>query len=59
MPGQACHYAEPGFFRVCYASMLPETLQLACDRLSKFAEKRRRKRKAVNIEVDVDSVVAR
>ena len=39
--------------------MLPETLQLACDRLSKFAEKRRRKRKAVNIEVDVESVVAR
>ncbi|XP_024516430.1 1-aminocyclopropane-1-carboxylate synthase [Selaginella moellendorffii] len=44
-PGEACHYAEPGFFRVCYASMPPEHLQVACTRLTSFVEKKRRKRK--------------
>lgn len=46
-PGEACHYAEPGFFRACYASMPPESLEAACASLSAFvAQKRRRKRKA-------------
>ncbi|KAJ7527221.1 hypothetical protein O6H91_16G043200 [Diphasiastrum complanatum] len=48
-PGEACHYGEPGFFRVCYASMPPNQLQVACDRLTAFIEKKRRKRKAANI----------
>lgn len=45
-PGEACHYAEPGFFRLCYASMPPEHLKVACARLAAFVEKRRKKRKA-------------
>eukprot|EP00249_Psilotum_nudum_P015311 c25255_g1_i1 orf=313-1656(-) len=45
-PGEACHYAEPGFFRVCYASMPPESLKVACKNLADFVERKRRKRKA-------------
>jgi len=56
-PGQACHYAEPGFFRVCYASMAPASLEIACGRLIRFAEKKRRKRKSRGGEGDVDIIV--
>ncbi|KAL2629542.1 hypothetical protein R1flu_014228 [Riccia fluitans] len=45
-PGRACHYAEPGFFRACYASMPPEHLTVATQRLTAFVERKRRKRKA-------------
>lgn len=45
-PGEACHYAEPGFFRACYASMSPETLEAACTSLSAFVTRKRKKRKA-------------
>lgn len=45
-PGEACHYAEPGFFRACYASMLPKSLEAACANLSAFVTRKRRKRKA-------------
>lgn len=47
-PGEACHYAEPGFFRACYASMPPESLRAACASLSAFVGQRRKKRKATN-----------
>jgi len=53
-PGEACHYAEPGYFRVCYASMPPNQLQMACNRLAKFVEKKRRKRKAPEIACQQD-----
>ncbi|KAG0620863.1 hypothetical protein M758_4G250500 [Ceratodon purpureus] len=56
-PGQACHYAEPGFFRVCYASMAPASLEVACERLTRFAEKKRRKRKSRGGGFDSDNVV--
>jgi hypothetical protein len=55
--GQACHYAEPGFFRVCYASMAPSSLEIACGRLTRFAEKKRRKRKSRGGEVEIDVIV--
>ncbi|KAG6542200.1 hypothetical protein Mapa_016433 [Marchantia paleacea] len=50
-PGKACHYAEPGFFRACYASMPPEHLKVATQRLAAFAERKRRKRKADSLAV--------
>eukprot|EP00245_Coleochaete_scutata_P018115 TRINITY_DN9250_c0_g2_i1.p1 TRINITY_DN9250_c0_g2~~TRINITY_DN9250_c0_g2_i1.p1 ORF type:complete len:235 (-),score=44.11 TRINITY_DN9250_c0_g2_i1:367-984(-) len=46
-PGEACHYAEPGFFRICYASMVPEQLNIACAQLARFVERKRRKRPAL------------
>nr|XP_024370843.1 1-aminocyclopropane-1-carboxylate synthase-like isoform X2 [Physcomitrium patens] len=55
-PGQACHYAEPGFFRVCYASMAPASLEIACARLTGFAEKKRRKRKSRDGQLDIDTL---
>ncbi|KAH6557327.1 hypothetical protein KP509_1Z121400 [Ceratopteris richardii] len=48
-PGGACHYAEPGFFRACYASMSPDCLEVACARLADFVTRKRRKRKANGI----------
>ncbi|KAG0502397.1 hypothetical protein HPP92_002469 [Vanilla planifolia] len=38
-PGSACHCAEPGWFRVCFANMSTETLDVALTRLQVFAEK--------------------
>eukprot|EP00897_Mesotaenium_endlicherianum_P006036 jgi/Mesen1/5460/ME000273S04706 len=51
-PGQACHYAEPGFFRICYASMPPAHLKIASNRLADFWTEKRRKRKAEFISAD-------
>ncbi|CAM6102976.1 unnamed protein product [Calypogeia fissa] len=48
-PGQACHYAEPGFFRACYASMPPANLKVAVERLASFSQGRRGKRKAQDV----------
>ncbi|CAI5487121.1 unnamed protein product [Closterium sp. Naga37s-1] len=39
-PGEACHYGEPGFFRVCYAAMPPDQLSVACARLAAFWKKK-------------------
>ncbi|CAI5530951.1 unnamed protein product [Closterium sp. Naga37s-1] len=39
-PGEACHYGEPGFFRVCYAAMSPDQLSVACARLAAFWKKK-------------------
>jgi 1-aminocyclopropane-1-carboxylate synthase len=33
-PGAACHNPEPGYFRICYAWVTPETLQVAMNRFS-------------------------
>ncbi|GJP78802.1 hypothetical protein CLOP_g9072 [Closterium sp. NIES-67] len=49
-PGEACHYGEPGFFRVCYAAMPPEQLSVACDRLAAFWKKKVAERERGNGE---------
>jgi len=35
-PGSSCHCAEPGWFRVCFANMSEDTLNLAMQRLKAF-----------------------
>ncbi|XP_027347703.1 1-aminocyclopropane-1-carboxylate synthase 3-like [Abrus precatorius] len=35
-PGSSCHCVEPGWFRVCFANMSVETLNLAMKRLKAF-----------------------
>uniref|UniRef100_A0A0D9WDN6 Aminotransferase class I/classII large domain-containing protein n=1 Tax=Leersia perrieri TaxID=77586 RepID=A0A0D9WDN6_9ORYZ len=35
-PGSSCHCDEPGWFRVCFANMSMETLDVALERLSCF-----------------------
>ncbi|PON92168.1 L-threonine-O-3-phosphate decarboxylase [Trema orientale] len=35
-PGSSCHCTEPGWFRVCFANMSEETLELAMQRLKAF-----------------------
>ncbi|CAL1380932.1 unnamed protein product [Linum trigynum] len=37
-PGSSCHCVEPGWFRVCFANMSEETLELAVERLRTFVE---------------------
>ncbi|KAE8680669.1 CMA101 protein [Hibiscus syriacus] len=35
-PGSSCHCVEPGWFRVCFANMSENTLQIAIQRLESF-----------------------
>lgn len=35
-PGSSCHCTEPGWFRVCFANMSEDTLDLAIQRLESF-----------------------
>ncbi|XP_077215629.1 1-aminocyclopropane-1-carboxylate synthase 3-like [Tasmannia lanceolata] len=35
-PGSSCHCTEPGWFRVCFANISQETLELAMQRLKAF-----------------------
>ncbi|KAM0949934.1 putative 1-aminocyclopropane-1-carboxylate synthase [Dioscorea sansibarensis] len=37
-PGASCHCREPGFFRMCFANMTTNTLNLALQRLKNFVE---------------------
>ncbi len=37
--GQACHAAEPGFFRICYAIVARETIVQLVERLKNFVSK--------------------
>ncbi|KAJ3693834.1 hypothetical protein LUZ60_009314 [Juncus effusus] len=39
-PGSSCHCSEPGWFRVCFANMSVETLEVAMRRISSFMERR-------------------
>ncbi|KAF3326576.1 1-aminocyclopropane-1-carboxylate synthase 7-like protein [Carex littledalei] len=41
-PGSSCHCTEPGWFRVCFAKMNIETLDVALARLTSFMEKRKK-----------------
>nr|CAB3464184.1 unnamed protein product [Digitaria exilis] len=38
-PGSSCHCSEPGWFRVCFANMSVETLDVALQRLGCFTQK--------------------
>uniref|UniRef100_A0A0D9UXU3 Aminotransferase class I/classII large domain-containing protein n=1 Tax=Leersia perrieri TaxID=77586 RepID=A0A0D9UXU3_9ORYZ len=38
-PGSSCHCSEPGWFRVCFANMSLDTLDLALDRISSFMDR--------------------
>ena len=33
-PGESCHAAQPGYFRLCFAWVPPEALSAAVDRLA-------------------------
>ncbi|KAM0055277.1 putative 1-aminocyclopropane-1-carboxylate synthase [Helianthus debilis subsp. tardiflorus] len=37
-PGSSCHCSEPGWFRVCFANMSEETLNLAMKRVKGFVD---------------------
>ncbi|KAH0854674.1 LOW QUALITY PROTEIN: hypothetical protein HID58_057790 [Brassica napus] len=37
-PGSSCHSDEPGWFRVCFANMSDQTLEVAMDRVHGFVE---------------------
>ncbi|KAG2718247.1 hypothetical protein I3760_03G210300 [Carya illinoinensis] len=37
-PGSSCHCSEPGWFRVCFANMSEQTLQVALKRIHNFME---------------------
>ncbi|KAI3824170.1 hypothetical protein L1987_05619 [Smallanthus sonchifolius] len=37
-PGSSCHCGEPGWFRVCFANMSEETLDLAMQRVKSFVD---------------------
>nr|AAF22112.1 1-aminocyclopropane-1-carboxylate synthase 5 [Lupinus albus] len=39
-PGSSCHCSEPGWFRVCFANMSEQTLELALQRIRDFMAKR-------------------
>ncbi|CAN0901393.1 1-aminocyclopropane-1-carboxylate synthase 7 [Linum grandiflorum] len=39
-PGSSCHCSEPGWFRVCFANMSEETLEIALERLRVFMVRR-------------------
>ncbi|XP_043722538.1 1-aminocyclopropane-1-carboxylate synthase 7-like [Telopea speciosissima] len=39
-PGSSCHCSEPGWFRVCFANMSEQTLEIAMKRINDFMEKR-------------------
>ncbi|KAI3851095.1 hypothetical protein MKW98_010498 [Papaver atlanticum] len=41
-PGSSCHCDEPGWFRVCFANMSEETLQVVLKRIYKFMETHRK-----------------
>ncbi|CBI27945.3 unnamed protein product, partial [Vitis vinifera] len=39
-PGSSCHCSEPGWFRVCFANMSEQTLEVALDRIHQFMKRR-------------------
>ncbi|KAL2534286.1 1-aminocyclopropane-1-carboxylate synthase 7 [Abeliophyllum distichum] len=39
-PGSSCHCSEPGWFRVCFANMSEQTLEVALRRIHDFMDKR-------------------
>ncbi|CAI9297488.1 unnamed protein product [Lactuca saligna] len=49
-PGSSCHCSEPGWFRVCFANMSEETLDVALSRIHEFIERRKQDRQVVCIQ---------
>jgi len=47
-PGSSCHCSEPGWFRVCFANMSEQTLEVALKRIHNFMEKRERVRNLIS-----------
>ncbi|XP_077228347.1 1-amino-cyclopropane-1-carboxylate synthase 7 [Tasmannia lanceolata] len=43
-PGSSCHCSEAGWFRVCFANMSEQTLDVALKRIQNFMEQRKIKR---------------
>lgn len=43
-PGSSCHCSEPGWFRVCFANMSEQTLEIALKRIHDFMQQREAKR---------------
>ncbi|XP_050364269.1 1-aminocyclopropane-1-carboxylate synthase 7-like [Argentina anserina] len=41
-PGSSCHCSEPGWFRVCFANMSEQTLEVAMKRIKIFMEQKER-----------------
>ncbi|GAA0183249.1 transaminase [Lithospermum erythrorhizon] len=41
-PGSSCHCSEPGWFRVCFANMSEQTLEVALQRIQHFMGRTRR-----------------
>ncbi|XP_028770260.1 1-aminocyclopropane-1-carboxylate synthase 7-like [Neltuma alba] len=39
-PGSSCHCSEPGWFRVCFANMSEQTLEVALKRIRSFMDQR-------------------
>jgi aspartate/methionine/tyrosine aminotransferase len=35
-PGSACHVGEPGFFRLCYAGLPTETVEVGVQRIAQL-----------------------
>ncbi|CAL5442885.1 unnamed protein product [Camellia sinensis] len=46
-PGSSCHCSEPGWFRVCFANMSEQTLEVALERIHNFMEQRKMRSKIV------------
>ncbi|KAI6695044.1 hypothetical protein NL676_022754 [Syzygium grande] len=46
-PGLSCHCSDPGWFRVCFANMTEETLEIAIRRIKAFVESASRGRDKV------------
>lgn len=47
-PGSSCHCSEPGWFRVCFANMSEQTLNVALKRIHNFMEQRDRDRNLIS-----------
>ena len=50
-PGSSCHCSDPGWFRVCFANMSEETLQIALNRLHSFMEQRNKNHQKIQIGI--------
>ncbi|KAJ1438017.1 Pyridoxal phosphate-dependent transferase, major domain [Sesbania bispinosa] len=44
-PGSSCHCSEPGWFRVCFANMSEQTLEVALERIRNFMARTRTEEK--------------
>lgn len=54
--GQACHAAEPGFFRICYAIVDRDTILQLVERLVNFISKSETERQEVPLWISRNSL---